>query len=101
MVLSRAYVVLLEAGAARGKKFRNEIEMELANEANMSIFSHASNTNSFGLIPQYLYDNSDDTLYRPITTSIWKLSMDENGAAFPFLNMLGCQLKTGILKGNF
>ena len=80
----RAYAVLLKAGVAREKIPQNEIEMELANEANMYIFSHASNTNSFGLAPQYRYDNSDDTLYRPITTSIWKLSMDENGAAFPF-----------------
>ena len=67
----------------------------------MYIFSHTSNTNSFGLIPQYLYDNSDDTLYRPITTSIWKLSMDENGAAFPFPKYVRLSIENRYIEGQF
>ena len=83
------------------KNSRNEIEIELANEANMYILSHTSNTNSFGLIPQYRYDNSDDTLYKPIATSIWKLSIDENGAAFPVPKYIRLSIENMYIEGNF
>ena len=86
---------------AREKNSRNEIEIELANEANMYILSHTSNTNSFGLTPQYRYDNSDDTLYKPIATSIWKLSMDENGAAFPVPKYIRLSIENMYIEGQF
>ena len=63
-------------------QIENIVEVELDDDATLYIFSDTRNSAvDFGTVPQYRYDSLDNTLYRDISTSVWKQSMDNSGNA--------------------